>query len=112
MRIRSDIEISLLGMYSNELHARVHQNYVREVQSGISHNSSKLQTTQMFINSTMNKYFTEYLYKRMSDDKLHLHTIQPVNFINIMLGQRARQTNVTRKSFTFIFASKTGKTKL
>lgn len=42
-----DIEISLLGMYLSELHAHVPQNYVQDVQSGISYNSFKLQTTQV-----------------------------------------------------------------
>ena len=51
------------------------KNYVQNVQSSISHNSPKLQTTQMLINGTMNKHTVVYSHNSISHDKLHLHAI-------------------------------------
>ena len=61
LKILLDLEISLLGKYSNELDAHIHQNYVQKnVHSSISHNSPKLETTQMFINCRMEKHLRVY----------------------------------------------------
>ena len=57
LKISLDPAISLIGLYSDELHTHVQQNHLQKnVNSSISHNSLELETTQMFINSGMNKH--------------------------------------------------------
>lgn len=74
-------------MYSNESHAHVHQNYVQKnVQGSISHNSSRIQTTKMLINSRMDKHMVVHSHNCISNDKLYLHA-----FLNILLRKRARR---------------------
>lgn len=94
MRIPLDIEISLLGRYSNKLHAHVHQTYVQNVQSCMSHNSSKRQTTQMFSNSTMNTHIVVYSHQP------HLTCNQTSESCKHYVEQKSlTQKNITRKLF-------------